>query len=244
MPHARRAAPARPPLSVRRRAAWGAIAAGLAATAATPAAAGLSVSPLILDFGPGQPSRGDVDVLNTGAERLYVVVEPARIDRPGLPGEHRASEPDPTTLGMLATPGRMILEPGQRKFLRLAVLQPPGDVDHVYRVTVKPVVGGVTGAQTGLKLLVGYDMLVIQRPQAPHGAVSGRREGNALVLTNAGNTNVELFRGQACPAGGAACTDLPSQRLYPGATVRVTVPAQSRVQYTSKTFDKVAIARF
>ena len=68
------------------------------------AAAGLSVSPLILDFGPGQPSRGDVDVLNTGSERLYVVVEPARIDRPGLAGEHRTLDPDPEALGMLATP--------------------------------------------------------------------------------------------------------------------------------------------
>ena len=243
MPHARRAACDRPALS-RRRAGWSAIAAGLAVVAATPAAAGLSVSPLILDFGPGQPSRGDVDVLNTGAERLYVVVEPARIDKPGLPGEHRTAEPDPEALGMLATPGRMILEPGQRKFLRLAVLQPPGDVDRVYRVTVKPVVGGVTGALTGLKLLVGYDMLVIQRPQAPHGEVTGQRDGDTLVLANAGNTNVELFRGRACPPQGAACADLPSQRLYPGATVRVAVPAGSRVQYTSKTFDRISVAKF
>ena len=218
-------------------------AAVMSALAATTAAAGLSVSPLILDFGPGQPSRGDVDVLNTGSERLYVVVEPARIDRPGLAGEHRTLDPDPEALGMLATPSRMILEPGQRKFLRLAVLQPAGDAERVYRVTVKPVVGDVAGEKTGLKLLVGYDMLLIQRPREPHGAVTGARDGDTLVLTNAGNTNVELFRGQACPPHGP-CIDLPSERIYPGAAVRVPAGAQTRVQYTTKTFDKVSVARF
>ena len=115
--------------------------------------------------------------------------------------------------------------------------------ERVYRVTVKPVVGDVAGEKTGLKLLVGYDMLLIQRPREPHGAVTGARDGDTLVLTNAGNTNVELFRGQACPPHGP-CIDLPSERIYPGATVRVPAGAQTRVQYTTKTFDKVSVARF
>ena len=147
--------------------------------------------------------------------------------------------PDPEALGLIATPGRVILEPGQRKFLRLATLQPPGDADRVFRVTIKPVVGGANGETTGLKLLVGYDMLVIQRAREPHAEVSATRTSTSLRLKNDGNTNAELFRGRQCPPTTAACADMPAERLYPGAEAVVPANPGWKVQYDLKVMDRV-----
>ena len=58
----------------------------------------------------------------------------------------------------------MIHEPGQRKLIRLAVIGLRPARERVYRVTVKPVTGELSASETGLKLLVGYDVLVLFSP--------------------------------------------------------------------------------
>src|SRR5260370_2553304 len=102
-------------------------------------AGGLSLTPAMVDFTADQPPRTDLELLNDGAERLYIVVEPAQILDPGTPAERRVQVVDPQKLGLLATPNRLILEPGERKYVRVAMLADPGDRDRIYRVTVKPV---------------------------------------------------------------------------------------------------------
>jgi P pilus assembly chaperone PapD len=213
---------------------------------ASPARAALSLSPLILDISPDQAARGDVELFNSGTERLYVVVAPTEVQDPGKSAEHRVESPDPEQLGILATPNRIILEPGERKFLRIALLKPPGPQDRVYRITVKPVVGGLAGEATGLKLIVGYEMLVIQRPTAPQAQLAGHREGDAIVISNAGNSNAELFQGKQCPAAspGANCTPLDSHRIYAGASVSIPVKPGFKAEYTVKVRDKVSTTAF
>lgn len=223
-------------------------AAGLAlifgVTAWAPSArAGLEVAPLIVDAGPGAPPRADVQVMNDGDETLYVVIEPARIDHPGDASERRVQDPDPQALGLLATPNRLVLAPGERKFVRLALLSPPGDVDRVFRVTVKPVVGQASGQTTGLKILIGYELLVIQRPASPAARIVGSRAGATLLLRNDGNTNAELFQGQACDAG-RHCTPLGSHRMYAGTTWSVPLPPGSTAEYQVKVGEKVTTQRF
>jgi P pilus assembly chaperone PapD len=204
----------------------------------------LSLSPLILDLSPGQAPRGDVELLNTGSERLYVVVIPSLVEAPGQSGEHRLEEPDPEKLGLLATPNRVILEPGERKFLRIALLKPPAEQDRVFRIVVKPVVGGMSGNATGLKLIVGYEMLVIQRAAEPQARLTGARKGGALIISNSGTTNAELFQGKQCAAGGRDCSPLESHRVYAGGTVTVPLKPGFKAEYTVKVRDKVSTAVF
>jgi P pilus assembly chaperone PapD len=211
--------------------------------APTLARAGLSVAPVIVDVQPNQPPRTDVELFNDGTETLYVVVEPSRIEDPGDAGEKRVRLTDPQALGLLATPNRLVLEAGQRKFVRIALLLPPGDTDRIYRVTVKPVIGEVKSGETGLKILVGYDLLVIQRPGRPDASILASRSGDTLTLKNAGNTNAELFQGQQCDPQ-RRCTALPGHRLYAGASWNIPIQPGLPADYAVKVGTKITAQHF
>jgi P pilus assembly chaperone PapD len=213
------------------------------AAAPTAARAGLSVAPVIVDVQPNQPPRSDIELFNDGTETLYVVVEPSRIEAPGDAGEKRVRLADPQALGLLATPNRLVLEPGQRKFVRIALLLPPGDADRIFRVTVKPVIGEVKSGETGLKILIGYDLLVIQRPGKPNASILASRSADTLTLRNAGNTNAELFQGQQCDPQ-RRCTSLPGHRLYAGASWSVPIQPGLPVDYAVKVGAKIATQHF
>ena len=210
------------------RAALAALAAG---GLATPASAGLMLSKVILDLGPETTPRDDIELWNDGAERLYVVAEPAEVVDPGLPTEQRRPSGDPAVTGLLVTPQKLILEPGEHKLVRIAALAERPAHDRVYRVTIKPVAGPVSADQSALKLFVGYDALVIYRPEQPRSDVSATRNGRQLTFHNGGNTNVELAQGRQCDASGQDCRDLPANRLYPGADWTITTPFLTAVSY-------------
>ena len=181
----------------------------------SPLAAQIAVTPLIVDLQAGKHDRQDVDVGNAGTERAFVEIDPREILNPGSAPESARSDPDPDKLGLLVSPARLVLEPGQHRLIRIATLPAVADRERVYRVTVKPVVGKLSSAQSGLKVLVGYDMLVLVRPTVPNPVVSGTRSGNALTIRNNGNVSVELNDGKQCAAAND-CAALPAKRLYAG----------------------------
>src|SRR4051794_26677729 len=84
-----------------------------------PAPAALTLSQVIVDLIPGRPLRDDIEAWNDTNERMYIIAEASLVSDPGLASEKRLQEPDPEKLGLLVTPTRMILEPGQRKILRV-----------------------------------------------------------------------------------------------------------------------------
>jgi P pilus assembly chaperone PapD len=194
------------------------------------ARAELVLSQLVIELSPGDNARADVEVWNNGKDRIFVAVDPREILEPGTASESSRSDPDPEKLGLLVSPSRMILEPGQRKLLRVASIS-QGDREHVYRVTVKPVVGQLSSEISGLKVLVGYDMLVLVRPAELKPHVSGTRSNDQLTIRNDGNVSVELVDGRACDSTMKACDDLPSARLYAGAQRTVKIAADRRAQY-------------
>jgi len=199
---------------------------------AAPARAELVLSQLIVDLQPGNDSRQDIEAWNNGDERAYVAVEPSEIVNAGTGSESRRTDPDPEKLGLLVSPARMILEPGQRKLIRLADISPPADRERVYRVTVKPVAGKLTSNQSGLKVLVGYDVLVLVRPAQPRPNISASRAGDIVTFRNDGNVSVELVDGRQCDASGKLCSDLPGKRLYAGAIWSEPIRPGQHAEYT------------
>ena len=201
---------------------------------AQPANAGIAVSQMVVDVRPGESRAADIEIFNDSAERSYIWIEPREIINPGTAAERAAMSPDPEKLGLLVSPSRLILEPRQRRRLRIAVLGPPGGRERVYRVTVKPVAGEVSGPDSGLKLLVGYDLLVLVRPNHVRPAISASRSGGSLVIANGGNSSVELTEGTQGVEGGRACRPLPGKRLYAGASwsqpLQGAGPAEYRVR--------------
>lgn len=199
-----------------------------------PALAQIAVYPVIIDLPPTDLQRADFTVENPTNARVFVEVEPARVSAPGNPDEARLVATNPQELGLLTSPPRMVLEAGEKRLVRVAALDPPGEAERVFRVSVKPVVGEITGEQSGLKVLVGYDLLVIQRPSSPTATLDWEDRGSELVIRNIGNSNVQLVNGRACYVGQAVedCTSLDSARLYANNKVNITKELGQIVSYT------------
>jgi P pilus assembly chaperone PapD len=197
------------------------------------ARAELVLSELVVDLQPGQNSRADVEIWNNGPDRSFVAVDPREILDAGSPKESIRKDPDPEKLGLLVSPERLILEPGQRRLLRIASIE-PADRERIYRVTVKPVVGPLASAESGLKVLVGYDVLVLVRPPELRPHVSGSRSGDQLTLRNDGNVSVELVDGKTCNGSTKTCADLPGGRLYAGSEKTVKVASGWKADYKLK----------
>lgn len=205
-----------------------------AALAPARANADLVLSELIVELQPGKVTREDVEVWNNSPERSYVSIEPREIINPSLPAQADRKDADPEKLGLLVEPARMILEPGQRRLVRIASLSPNTDREHVYRVTIKPVAGGVRSDDSGLKVLVGYDVLVLVRPARPDPHVAANRVGRKLTFSNSGNVSVEIVDGRQCTAPHTQCVELPGKRLYPGASWTVDLRTDQPAEYSLK----------
>lgn len=177
------------------------------------ARADLTLSQLVVDLRPGDQSE-DIEIFNDSPERAYLAIEAAEILEPGTTTERRIAATDPVASGILVTPARSVLEAGQRKRVRIASLR-VSEKERAFRILVRPVSGDVEGGKIGLKLLIGYDVLVLVRPIIPKVELKASRDSTGLRAENKGNVSVELFGGQICVKDGQ-CSSLPGKRLYPG----------------------------
>jgi P pilus assembly chaperone PapD len=209
-----------------------------------PAGAELVVSDLVVELQPGKNSRKDIELWNNSDERSYIEIKPAEIINPGQSSETRRELVDPEKLGLLVSPNRMVLEPGQHKAIRIATIAPSADRERVYRVTVKPVVGDISDGQSGLKILVGYDVLTMVRPANPVPKIEGNREGRTLVVRNEGNSSVELLNGKQCVTADQGCSALAGKRLYSGAEWRLQLTGDGPIEYSVKFGEQISTVRF
>ena len=216
----------------------------LATLPLAPASAELAVSQLIIELKTGASRAADLEIYNDSDERSFVSIEPREIIDPGLERERPLTSPDPEKLGLLVSPTRLVIEPRQRRRLRVAAIGPSLARERVYRVTVKPVSGDVTGAENGLKLLVGYDLLVLVRPPATKPTVEVNRIEDALVIVNRGNASVELAEGKRCDKSGGKCQPLASKRLYAGASWRQPLPRSTTGEYRVRSSDGWSTVKF
>lgn len=190
------------------------------------------LSQLVVELRAGKSVRQDIEVLNKDPDIAYIVAEPRQIIAPGTSSENSLTDPDPGRLGLLVSPARMVLEPGQSKLIRFADVTPTPERERVYRVTVKPVVGGLEAEESGIKIMVGYDVLILVRPAKPEVKVSATRDGQKLVWRNDGNVSVELTDGRQCRTAEIDCSILPGKRLYAGSSWDVDVTDGGLIEYS------------
>jgi len=197
--------------------------------------ANMVLSEAIIHFEPGNSLRKDIEVENPGSENLYVQIEPKVVLDPGTENERREAISDPRKYGLLVTPNKLVIPPGGRKLVRLVSLQPLGEKERVYRVTFKPVIGDLESEQIGIKILVGYEVLVLMQPANPDPDLVVKRDGQIIFFSNEGNTNVLLREGKQCPKGvdskSDECESLQGKRLYPGNSWSVELPHNLPVDY-------------
>jgi P pilus assembly chaperone PapD len=200
----------------------------------TAAQADLKLSQLIVELGQGSKAS-DIELWNDSPERTFVSIEPREIVAAGTVAQSDRRDPDPQKLGLLASPSRVILEPGQRRLLRVASLNPPGERERVYRVTVKPVAGALQSSASGIKIMVGYDILVLVRPERATISLVSARQNGQVTVRNDGNSSVELIDGQQCDAQRKSCSAISGKRLYAGASWTVPVLPDKTAEFTLKT---------
>ncbi len=193
----------------------------------------MQLSNVIYHFEAGEASRQDVEIYNTGEQPMYVEIQPSQVLSPGTDQEDRSPIQDPRQAGLLVTPNKMIVPPGGAKVMRLVKLG-GGPEERVYRIAAKPVASGVEADQSGLKIMVGYEILAIVYPNNSQPQLAVTREGKTLRVQNTGNTNVLLREGYQCEIPGQAledCEPLPGKRMYPGNEWTLELPLDTPVTY-------------
>jgi P pilus assembly chaperone PapD len=211
---------------------------------AQPTQADMALSKVVVDFTSARPARDDIEVANSGDEILYVGIEPAEILNPGRADERRVPNPNPRELGLLISPNRLVLGPGERKVVRFSLLERPADRDRIYRVTIKPVIGEIVARQSALKVVVGYDVLVIARPHNARPLLEISRNGVAVEFRNVGNTNALLFNGRQCDDAETDCAELPSKRIYAGNSWQFELPTSGQARFMIESEGGITVETF
>lgn len=205
------------------------LAALLLIVATQPAHAEIVLSQVIVDLQPDKADYQDVEIWNAGGELVYVQVEPSEILDPGRPEERRERITDPERGGLLVSPQRLVLEPDERRVIRFAALAERGMRERVYRVAVRPVAAPDAMGASGLKVLLGYDMLILFRPERLSGEVTALRHADRIEFTNNSNFAQEIYDARQCDLKGDTCVTLPATRLYPGASWSMPLTYQTPV---------------
>lgn len=233
--------------------------AGLWLAAMETAAAQLAVDRLWIEFDDPRERAGDVLVVNNGDERFYIMVTTSEIVLDENGEEVRVTSDNPDELGLLTTPNRMILDPGEAGNVRIVRIAEDTREDRVYRVKIEPRVGALSiegeseaSRTAGIRVLSAYDVLVTARPDEPVWDLEAVREDGVISITNTGNTNILLFEVRICPNAdvpedeeAAMCEQRPSMRLRAGERWRAELPspdAEIRLS-TQNTLDSDPVAR-
>ena len=202
----------------------------LLATLPTALFAQITVNRSVVEFSPSKKVQ-DIEVFNGGEDKVYLDMSAAEIINPELDDAQRVALDDPRTAPLLITPRQLLVPPGERRRMRVILREAAIDKDRIFRLSVKPYTGSVSIESTGddkkasaIKVLVGYDLLLISRPEAMQTDVSIERLPDRINFHNNGNTNVLLRRIEQCDKDGEQCVELQPNRLYAGEHYSVELP--------------------
>lgn len=173
---------------------------------------------VIVDFLPNQPKQQNIVVFDNDKDTEYVDTEIFEIVSPGMKDEKRVKVDKNTSNRLVVAPQKLTIGPNMKKrFQFIDGVSSDLKKDKIYRVTVSPKVAGIkaSGGNIGIKLLIGYDVLVIIRPNKLNFSVDVKKDKNSITFKNIGNTNVLLENVKQCDEKGK-CTNILSDRLYAG----------------------------
>ncbi len=206
--------------------------------------AGISVDRSVIEFEPDGEYYTDISVYNSDNKKAYVAVSVFEITNPGMPDESRQPLTDPDKALLLVTPTRLVLDPQQASPIRLLNLDEEQKQERIYRVLVEPVSGKLGGESDGVKLLIGYEMLVVIHPRKPRIEILAKRTGKSITFYNGGNTNLYLQTGEQCdPKQPKQCQEIAGIRLYAGNQWTTDLPYEAPVSFKINTGGEATITK-
>ena len=188
----------------------------------------------IIYFEPGNPTREDLEIQNAGSDPLYIQITPKVVHKPGSDEQAREVFDNPKEAGLLVSPNKLIVPPNGRKLLRFVNLNSTTNEEKVYRVSITPVVGDLTAKKSGVKIMIGYEVLVIVHPLDGTVDLVHKRTENKLTVSNQGTQNILLRKGTQCPPevkDESLCEQYPGKRLYPGNSWSIDLAKNQPVSY-------------
>jgi P pilus assembly chaperone PapD len=193
--------------------------------------AAFALTSSIVEFSKESGKQQDIEISSVSKDSDYITSEIYEVRHAGLADESRSPMLTPEEAGLLVAPDKFILSAGGKKTLRFVLLRDQDAEEHIYRVVIKPVVRSVDSEKNvGIKILVGYEILVIVRPASVKAVFTLQRQGNKLIVENTGNTNLLLQSGQQCSAP-ASCQNLPMVRVYANETHAIDLPSDAPLTY-------------
>lgn len=190
----------------------------------------ITVNRSIIEFTPDSRVQ-DIEIANNGDFRVYLDVTASEILDPDSKSPTRKLLDDPRTAAVIASPRQLLLPPGERKRLRVILRDVDVERERVFRLAVKPYTGKVEldnveqgKKHSAVKILVGYDLLLISRPRKLEPKVDVTRTADSIEFRNLGNTSVLLRNIKQCDSTRTDCVDLEPNRLYVGETYKVSLP--------------------
>ncbi|WP_281647810.1 fimbria/pilus periplasmic chaperone [Parendozoicomonas sp. Alg238-R29] len=189
----------------------------------------MSVNRMVVYFEAGQLPRQDIQITNPDNETLYLETEVFKVINPGATDETLKKITETDQIKLLATPQKAVIPANTYKSIRLISLETPPNLEQVYRVTFRPVLGDMKATRSAIKVLVAYQALVFIRPAKTRKEVTPAREKNTVVFKNTGNINVVLRNTHFCKRNeNRDCSPLKqSGRIYPGQAFHLTLPEEA-----------------
>lgn len=178
----------------------------------------------------------EVFVSNEGNETLYVKVEVEEVIDPQAEQPETRTGLTPEELGILVSPQRLVINPGEDKRIRVVTLDAPEE-DRFFKVTVTPVVGDIeSNTAIGVKLMIAYGIWVFARPEDAKPEIVAEVQDRDLILENIGGTHGEVRSIEFCPeivTPDSGCSTLEGFRMMLGKTYTRSFEGPGRVSVSS-----------
>ena len=196
-----------------------------------PVYADISIDRALVEFFHDESYYSDVNVHNHGKSRAYVAVSVLEVVNPGHADERRLSGSQPESALLVASPTRLVVEPGSSVPIRLHNLDESHDCERVYRVLIEPVTGKINDKRDSVRVLVSYDILVTIRPRRTVVHVLAERRGAQITFYNSGNSHIVLEDGKQCTGQSRDCQKIQGARLYAGTRWTTELPQAGAVSF-------------
>lgn len=206
---------------------------------------GIQVSPMITVL-QGAHKLTNITVKNPSDHTEYVQVTPSIIKN--IDTKHQSyinfdpKTQTPEQFGLVVTPRKLVLNPGQTRKIRVVSLHPNLQRDEYYSIDVAPVSGVLESfnneknhVETAVNIVVAYRPMVVVVPNNAQPKLTYQRDGKALTVTNTGNSYARLHFARQCNAQGKDCKDFNLGPVYVGQKKTFSLPYNAPVEF--KMFD-------
>lgn len=128
-------------------------------------------------------------------------------------------------IGLSLSPLKMIIPKNSSKVVKIYNIEGQTEEEKIYRAEIVPVASpfSIDGEKkVGVKIQIGYEVLIIVPPKNPDYQFTHKIKGKELTITNTGNSNILFFTGKQCKED--VCEKIKPKRIYSNSSHTFLLP--------------------